>query len=779
MAAAWVLGLGSAHAQNRPQVDAATAATHTVADYLAQGPSPWQPPDFDAAALKPDFIVAADGSGTHRTVQAAVDAVPDGAARRHVIQIRPGTYRERLCVQGKGPLTLVGEPGDAAAVRLVEGRYNAQPKRPGLDAAHPCIPDLAAATHGTPGSASVVLASDDLIAAYLTVSNDAMDGVKGGVGYPPGAGESGGAQAVALVVSADRVLMHRVRLLGHQDTLMARRPKPDAPARVLVRASLAAGDVDFIFGNATLVIDDSTILSRAGRRAPGNGGHVLAPSTPAAARLGFLVTASRLVAEPGVPEGSISLGRAWDEGVARGAWQAGVSPNGQVLVRDSGIGPHIGSHTSPWAASTSRRPFSATGAQANRMAEWNNRTLPSDPARETLGPGDGWAAAEGGVSGGADAAPGDVFEVRNRAELAAALSGPARPRIVRVRGRIDLSVDDAGRLLGFEDYRDPGFDWAAFERAYDPATWGRKPPAGPLEEARQRSARRQAERVVLRVPSHTTLIGLPGAHLSGGGLLLEQVENVIVRNIRFSDAYDHFPAWDPGDNANGEWNSAYDTLTLRGATRVWIDHCSFDNGDRTDAAARVALGRRMQHHDGMLDIIRGSDLVTVSWNHFRDHDKTVLVGNSDRLDNDEGRLRVTFHHNHWDRVKERAPRVRFGRVHLFNNLHRMREDGEGYTIGVGHRSRIVSDSDAWETPPTVPTHRLLRVLQGSRFESRGALHNGAAVDLAAAVRTAHPERPPLEPAGWQPALAAGLEPAAAAVPRVRAGAGAGRLWTGH
>ena len=39
---------------------------------------------------------------------------------------------------------------------------------------------------------------------------------------------------------------------------------PDGGA--LVR--LIAGDVDFIFGNATLVIDDSTILNRGGRRRP-------------------------------------------------------------------------------------------------------------------------------------------------------------------------------------------------------------------------------------------------------------------------------------------------------------------------------------------------------------------------------------------------------------------------------------------------------------------------------------------------------------------------------
>ena len=37
----------------------------------------------------------------------------------------------------------------------------------------------------------------------------------------------------------------------------------------------------------------------------------------------------------------------------------------------------------------------------------------------------------------------------------------------------------------------------------------------------------------------------------------------------------------------------------------------------------------MQFHDGLLDIIRGSDLLTISYNHFKNHDKGLLIGNSD------------------------------------------------------------------------------------------------------------------------------------------------------
>ncbi len=761
----------------RPQLSAATAARMDVADYLAQGPQPWQPDAVDTRA-RADFTVAPDGSGTHRSLQAAVDAVPARSASnaRVFIDIRPGIYRERLCVlAGKAPITLRGDAADASAVIIVGSAYGGQAKAVGTPA-HACQPDLALPIFGTLGSATVIVAADDFQATQLTIANDALEHVRGGVGYPAGASESGGAQGVALTVQADRVLLERVRLVGHQDTLQVRRPHKDAAARVLVRSSLVAGDVDYIFGNGTLVIDDSTVLNRGGRRRPPNGGHVLAPSTPAGVALGFLVTRSRFLAEPGTPLANISLGRAWDEGVARGTWQSGVSPNGQALIRDSLLGPHLALQA-PWAASTSRRPFTASGPQAARMAEFNNMVLGGEPrAREVLSPWNGWAAAAGGVMGGAAALPADVHTVRTRAELVTALKPHGRPRIVQVARLINLVSDDTGRALTEADFSDPALDWAAFERAYDPATWGREPPKGPQEDARKRSATRQAAHVVLRVPSRTTLIGItPDAQLTGGMLLLENVEDVIVRHLHLSDAYDHFPAWDPKDNGHGEWNSEYDNLSLRNARRVWVDHCTLDDGQRPDQDEPTRLGQRMQKHDGLLDITRQSDLVTVSWNHFRHHDKTSLVGSGDRVTADKGRLRVTYHHNHFEGVKERAPRVRYGQVHLFNNLHTVLDAaGHGYSLGVGLKSRIVSQNNVWEAPATLPATRLARWWGGTVLADSGSLLNGQPVDLLATLRAANPGKPLDAAVGWQPTLAPALDPAAEVPARVRRGAGAGR-----
>ncbi|WP_377161104.1 pectinesterase family protein [Roseateles sp. UC29_93] len=773
--------------QERPQLTDAQAATATVAAYLGD----WQPVPLDPSRWTPTFVVAADGSGTHRTVQAAIDALParaSGAASapRAYVLVKPGTYREPLCIQDKAPFTLYGA-GDPSQVVIVEGRYNALSKPRGT-AAHRCMPLFDADTHGTPGSASVMLFSDDVQLAQLTIANDAMDRVRDGQGYPAGVGESGGAQAVALMTRGDRLQLERVRLIGHQDTFYAERGAVGTetaagaalPARVFVHASEIRGDVDFIFGGATLVIDDSLIVSRAGRRVPGHGGHVIAPSTPNVQSRGFLIQRSRWVAEPGVTAGSISLGRAWDRGIARGEWRASPTvPNGQAVIRDSLLGPHL----APWFASTSRRPFSATGEAANRMAEYRNAALPvalPAAAFDAIAPGDGWASMNGGTLGGAQAKIDAIRVVRTRAELDVALALGDTPKLIALAARIDLAADATGRRLGFEDFRDPAFDLDAFVRQYDPATWGRRAPEGPLEEARRRSVKKQAAQVVIKVPSNTTIVGVtPDAGFDGGSLMLDKVSQVILRNLRFSDAYDFFPAWDPNDNGHGEWNSEYDTVSLREATQVWIDHCAFDDGERPDPREPVALGQRLQRHDGLLDITRRSDFVTVSWNVFRRHDKTMLIGGGDGHRDDRGHLRVTLHHNLWEQVKERTPRVRYGQVHVANNLYVAAAGGDypyAYSIGVGIESQVLSEANAWEAAAGIGPERVVRLLKGERFEDRGSNFNDAPIDPVRWLRAANPDKAVVGEAGWTPPYRLPIELAGEVAARVRAGAGTGRLW---
>ncbi|WP_457391211.1 pectate lyase family protein [Roseateles sp. P5_E1] len=383
----------------------------------------------------------------------------------------------------------------------------------------------------------------------------------------------------------------------------------------------------------------------------------------------------------------------------------------------------------------------------------------------------GWAGA-GGTTGGARAIPEHVFDVHDRAGLDAALRLGDKPKIIRIHTFIDLCPG------GVEAFRDPEFNFDAFDRAFDPATWGRDDPRGPLEDARKRSEKRQADVSIVRLPSNTTLLGAaPGAGFQHGMVLLDKVSNIIIRDLRFSDAYDHFPAWEPRDNVHGEWNSEYDALSLRGADRVWVDHCLFDDGNHPDKLEPIRLGQRVQHHDGLLDITNGSDLVTVSWCRFQAHDKTMLIGNSDGRITDDGLLRVTLHHNHFHACKERTPRVRFGRVHVVANLFSAeRAEDFGYSLGVGIRSRLYSEHNRWELPPEIKADRLIRRLKGSAFTDRQSRLNGQPVDILAAWAATHPGETLSADVGWRPDEsydAAALRPARPdqLVEQIRAGVG--------
>lgn len=357
----------------------------------------------------------------------------------------------------------------------------------------------------------------------------------------------------------------------------------------------------------------------------------------------------------------------------------------------------------------------------------------------------GWAGV-GQTTGGARAIPEHIFDVHDRAGLDAALRLGDKPKIIRVHAFIDLCPG------GVEAFRDPEFNFDAFDRAYDPATWGRDDPTGPLEAARKRSAKRQAEVSVVRLPSNTTLLGaVPGAGFQHGMVLLDKVSNIIVRDLRFSDAYDHFPAWEPRDNGHGEWNSEYDGLSLRTADRVWVDHCTFDDGLHPDKLEPIRLGQRVQHHDGLLDITNQSDLVTVSWCRFQAHDKTMLIGSSDGKTADDGRLRVTLHHNHFHGCKERTPRVRFGRVHVVSNLFSAdKAEDYGYSLGIGMQSRLFSEHNRWELPAGIKADQLIRRLKGTAFVDQNSRLNGQPVDILAAWAAAHPTEPLSSNLGWKP-----------------------------
>jgi len=177
------------------------------------------------------------------------------------------------------------------------------------------------------------------------------------------------------------------------------------------------------------------------------------------------------------------------------------------------------------------------------------------------------------------------------------------------------------------------------------------------------------------VTSDKTIVGVGSSSgVTGGGLNIglpiddgptsppaNAVHNVIVRNLVVTNC--------PDDCMNVQMFSHH----------VWIDH--------NDLSFQV---------DGALDIKRGSDFITVSWNHFHDSDKNMLLGHDDSNGpQDIGRLRVTYHHNFFDASVQRNPRVRFGEpVHVFNNYY---FHNTGYGVASQMNAGVMVEGNFFDT----------------------------------------------------------------------------------
>lgn len=216
-----------------------------------------------------DFIVAADSSGDYKTVQEAINAVPDFRKEQTRIFIKNGIYKEKLILAtSKTNVKLVGE--DAFKTILTYDDFASRKNRFGEEI-------------GTTGSTGFFIFADDFSAENITFENSA-----GPVG-----------QAVAVRVDGDRVMFQNCRFLGFQDTLYPHGEK----SRQYYKDCYIEGSVDFIFGWSTAVFDHCTIFCKKGGR------YITAASTLEGTPFGFVFINCRITGD--APEDSFYLGRPW------------------------------------------------------------------------------------------------------------------------------------------------------------------------------------------------------------------------------------------------------------------------------------------------------------------------------------------------------------------------------------------------------------------------------------------------------------------------------------
>ena len=298
------------------------------------------------------ITVAADGTGTVRTVQAAVDLVPANNTSTATITIKKGTYAGRVVVpENKPNILFAGATGTATDVILTASRPQS--------------------TDGSEGSATALLKAANIEMRNLTVRNDYNESA------------NGASQALALYAKGDRQIFRNVRLIADQDTLLVH-----GAVRAYFVRSYVEGDVDFIYGSGTTVLDNCEIFSST--RNQSNNGYVTASATPGARPYGILIVNSRLTSDAAA--GTVYLGRPWHPG-------GDVTANPQVLIRNTALGAHIRTGQ-PWTdmsgfswkdARLSEYRNTGAGATINgNRPQMTDATAAGYTAQKYLAGSDGW-----------------------------------------------------------------------------------------------------------------------------------------------------------------------------------------------------------------------------------------------------------------------------------------------------------------------------------------------------------------------------------------------------
>lgn len=272
-----------------------------------------------------DFVVAKNGNGDFKTVQEAIDAVPDFRKNRTTIFIKSGVYKEKLVLPAsKTNVAFIGE--NVENVILTFDDFASKKNRFGEEM-------------GTTGSTSFYIFAEGFTAQNITFENSA-----GPVG-----------QAVAVRIDGDRVAFKNCRFLGFQDTLYPHGEN----SRQYYKNCYIEGTVDFIFGWSTAVFDECTIFCK-------NHGYITAPSTNENTEFGFVFLNCKITGS--APENSFYLGRPW-------------RPYGKSVFIECDVGNHVkpeGWHNwnKPDAEKTAffaEYKNMGMGAQPGKRAVWSHQ----------------------------------------------------------------------------------------------------------------------------------------------------------------------------------------------------------------------------------------------------------------------------------------------------------------------------------------------------------------------------------------------------------------------
>ncbi|WP_416755793.1 pectate lyase family protein [Streptomyces sp. FW42] len=174
-----------------------------------------------------------------------------------------------------------------------------------------------------------------------------------------------------------------------------------------------------------------------------------------------------------------------------------------------------------------------------------------------------------------------------------------------------------------------------------------------------------ADRIELKQISNVTIVGVGsgavfdqlGIHIREAGNIV--IQNVTVRNVKKSGS----PTSNGGDAIGMESD----------VRNVWVDHVTLE-----------ASGGESEGYDGLFDMKDNTQYVTLSYSVLRNSGRGGLIGSSE---SDRSNGYVTFHHNLYENIDSRAPLLRGGIAHMYNN-HYKRLNDSGINSRAGARAKV-------------------------------------------------------------------------------------------
>ncbi|MDV3201782.1 MAG: pectinesterase family protein, partial [Candidatus Phytoplasma australasiaticum] len=204
---------------------------------------------IDNNNIKPDVVVALDGTGQFKTIAEALAAAPKKSKDRHVIYVKAGVYDEQIVVDKQTINILMY--GDGPRKTIVTGNKNF------VDGTQ----TFRTSTFCKFSKSLEKFIPENFVKIYNNFMHFNCAAVIGdgfivrSMGFQNTAGPEKH-QAVALRVQSDRSAFFNCRMDAYQDTLY------NQANRQFFRNCVISGTIDFIFGDSPTVIQNSLLIVR-------------------------------------------------------------------------------------------------------------------------------------------------------------------------------------------------------------------------------------------------------------------------------------------------------------------------------------------------------------------------------------------------------------------------------------------------------------------------------------------------------------------------------------